>query len=130
LLVVNTTEIDIVNTPFEQLAPSGPVKGRSRIGMLTAYDYPSAEIADAAGRTSSSSVTPSAWSVARGSKTSLIVGDMRYLSYHVSIDESGRNAGHFTQAGAHAVKRAASPIVLECVPGELASMITVRIAPR
>jgi len=42
--------------------------------------------------------------VARGAKASLLVGDMPYLSYHVSVEESVRNAGRFIQAGAHAVK--------------------------
>ncbi len=42
--------------------------------------------------------------VVRGAKSSLIVGDMPYLSYHVSVEESVRNAGRFIQAGAHAVK--------------------------
>ena len=43
---------------------------------------------------------------ARGTKSqrALIVGDMPYLSYHVSIEESVRNAGEFIRAGAHAVK--------------------------
>jgi len=101
------------------------MKGKSRVGMLTAYDYPSGKIADAAGADiilvgdslgmvvlgypDTLSVTVDDMlhhtrAVARGSKSSLIVGDMPYLSYHVSIEESVRNAGRFIQAGAHAVK--------------------------
>lgn len=101
------------------------MKSKSRIGMLTAYDYPSATIADAAGADillvgdslgmvilgypDTLSVTVDDMlhhtrAVARGSKSSLIVGDMPYLSYHVSVEESVRNAGRFIQAGAHAVK--------------------------
>ena len=101
------------------------MKGKSRIGMLTAYDYPSAKIADAAGSDillvgdslgmvvlgypDTLSVTVDDMlhhtrAVARGTRTALIVGDMPYLSYHVSIEESVRNAGKFIQAGAHAVK--------------------------
>src|SRR4030095_15046764 len=41
---------------------------------------------------------------ARGTSHALVVGDMPYLSYHVSVEESVRNAGRFIQAGAHAVK--------------------------
>src|SRR5437762_4194732 len=41
---------------------------------------------------------------ARGAQRALIVGDMPYLSYHISVSESVRNAGKFIQAGAHAVK--------------------------
>jgi len=101
------------------------MKAKSRIGMLTAYDYPSGKIADAAGADiiligdslgmvvlgypDTLSVTVDDMlhhtrAVARGAKTSLLVGDMPYLSYHVSIEESVRNAGRFIQAGAHAVK--------------------------
>lgn len=101
------------------------MKGKSRIGMLTAYDYPSARVADNAGADvilvgdslamvvlglpDTLSVTVDDMlhhtrAVVRGVKSSLIVADMPYLSYHVSIDESVRNAGHFMQAGAHAVK--------------------------
>lgn len=101
------------------------MKSRSRIGMLTAYDYPSAKIADAAGSDillvgdslgmvvlgypDTLSVTVEDMlhhtrAVVRGTKNALIVGDMPYLSYHISLEESVRNAGRFIQAGAHAVK--------------------------
>ncbi len=101
------------------------MKGKSRIGMLTAYDYPSARVADAAGADvllvgdslgmvvlgypDTLSVTVDDMlhhtrAVVRGTKSALIVGDMPYLSYHVSVEESVRNAGRFIQAGAHAVK--------------------------
>ena len=101
------------------------MKGKSRIGMLTAYDYPSGKIADAAGADvllvgdslgmvvlgypDTLSVTVDDMlhhtrAVVRGVKSALIVGDMPYLSYHVSIEESVRNAGRFIQAGANAVK--------------------------
>jgi 3-methyl-2-oxobutanoate hydroxymethyltransferase len=42
--------------------------------------------------------------VARGTSRALIVGDMPYLSYHISDEESVRNAGAFIRAGAHSVK--------------------------
>src|SRR4029077_2886450 len=42
--------------------------------------------------------------VARGTQRALVVGDMPYLSYHISTEESVRNAGRFIQAGAHAIK--------------------------
>jgi len=101
------------------------MKGKSRIGMLTAYDYPSARVADAAGADiilvgdslgmvvlgypDTLSVTVEDMlhhtrAAVRGTKSALIVGDMPYLSYHVSIEESVRNAGRFIQAGAQAVK--------------------------
>jgi len=101
------------------------MKGKARIGMLTAYDYPSAKAADAAGADiilvgdslgmvvlgypDTLSVTVDDMlhhtrAAVRGTKSALIVGDMPYLSYHVSVEESVRNAGRFIQAGAHAVK--------------------------
>ena len=101
------------------------MKGKARIGMLTAYDYPSGKIADAAGtdivlvgdslgmvvlgHPDTLSVTVEEMlhhtrAVARGVTRALIVGDMPYLSYHVSTEESVRNAGMFIRAGAHAVK--------------------------
>jgi 3-methyl-2-oxobutanoate hydroxymethyltransferase len=101
------------------------MKGVARIGMLTAYDYPSAKTVDAAGTDiilvgdslgmvilgypDTLSVTVEDMlhhtrAVARGTQRALIVGDMPYLSYHVSAEESVRNAGAFIRAGAHAVK--------------------------
>ncbi|HVR39631.1 MAG TPA: 3-methyl-2-oxobutanoate hydroxymethyltransferase [Thermoanaerobaculia bacterium] len=101
------------------------MKKTSRIGMITAYDYPSAKVADAAGceiilvgdslgmvvlgYPDTLSVTVDDMlhhtrAAARGTQTALLVGDMPYLSYHVSVEESVRNAGRFIQAGAHSVK--------------------------
>src|SRR5437763_3777271 len=101
------------------------MKSSQRIGMITAYDFPSAKLADAAGSDiilvgdslgmvilgypDTLSVTVDDMlhhvrAVARGSQRALIVGDMPYLSYHISVKESVRNAGRFIQAGAHAVK--------------------------
>src|SRR3954462_64206 len=101
------------------------MKGAQRIGMITAYDYPSAKVADAAGADillvgdslgmvvlgypDTLSVTVDDMlhhtrAVVRGASQALIVGDMPYLSYHLSVEESVRNAGRFIQAGAHAVK--------------------------
>ncbi|MDQ6803256.1 MAG: 3-methyl-2-oxobutanoate hydroxymethyltransferase [Acidobacteriota bacterium] len=101
------------------------MKRVARIGMLTAYDYPTAKIADAAGTDvilvgdslgmvvlgypDTLSVTLDEMlhhtrAVARGTQRALVVGDMPYLSYHVSNEESVRNAGEFIRAGARAVK--------------------------
>lgn len=101
------------------------MKSRQRIGMLTAYDYPSAKAVDTAGADiilvgdslgmvvlgypDTLSVTVDDMihhtrAVARGVNHALIVGDMPYLSYHVSIEETVQNAGRFIQAGAHTVK--------------------------
>jgi 3-methyl-2-oxobutanoate hydroxymethyltransferase len=123
------------------------MKGKSRVGMLTAYDYPSAKVADAAGADillvgdslgmvvlgypDTLSVTVDDMlhhtrAVARGTKSALIVGDMPYLSYHVSVEESVRNAGHFIQAGAHAVKiEGAKPSRIKAIEAILDAEIPV-----
>ena len=101
------------------------MKSKDRIGMITAYDYPSAKAADAAGadvilvgdslgmvvlgypdtlQVTVADMIHHTRAAARGTARALLVGDMPYLSYHVSTEESVRNAGEFIHAGAHAVK--------------------------
>src|SRR6185369_16733818 len=101
------------------------MKASQRIGMLTAYDFPSGKVADAAGSDiilvgdslgmvvlgypDTLSVTVDEMlhhtrAVARGVQRALVVGDMPYLSYHISDEETVRNAGEFIRAGARAVK--------------------------
>ena len=101
------------------------MKRAQRIGMITAYDFPGAKVSDAAGADiilvgdslgmvvlgypDTLSVTVDDMlhhtrAVARGTQRALIVGDMPYLSYHISVRESVRNAGKFIQNGAHAIK--------------------------
>src|SRR5258708_21514548 len=121
-----TTEEQMADTPKRITVPAiRAMKGEKRIGMITAYDFPSAKVADAAGSDiivvgdSRGMVVlgyPDTLSVtvddmlhhtraaARGAAHALLVGDMPYLSYHVSVEESVRNAGRFIQAGAQAVK--------------------------
>ncbi|MBQ7456251.1 MAG: 3-methyl-2-oxobutanoate hydroxymethyltransferase [Desulfovibrio sp.] len=101
-------------------------KGQTKISMVTAYDYPTALIADSCGINTilvgdslgmvvlgyddTLSVTMDDMihhcrAVARGAKNALIVCDMPYMSYHVSVEETVRNAGRLIQEGhAHAVK--------------------------
>jgi 3-methyl-2-oxobutanoate hydroxymethyltransferase len=102
-------------------------KQRSQvISMLTAYDYPTALIADQAGidvllvgdslgmvvlgYTDTLAVTMQDMlhhcrAVARGASSALLVGDMPFMSYQISVQEAIRNAGRFLQeAGMDAVK--------------------------
>ncbi len=96
------------------------------ITMLTAYDYPTAAAIDKAGVDSilvgdslamvvlgyenTLSVTMDemlhhARAVARGAKSALLVGDMPFMSYQVTVEEALRNAGRFLQeSGMDAVK--------------------------
>ena len=97
-----------------------------KIPMLTAYDYPSAQIVEAAGvpiilvgdslgqvvlgYDSTVPVTMEEMlhhtrAVARGATRALIVGDMPFLTYNVDETRALRNAGRFLQeGGAQAVK--------------------------
>ncbi|MFQ3610588.1 MAG: 3-methyl-2-oxobutanoate hydroxymethyltransferase [Fimbriimonadales bacterium] len=96
-----------------------------RIVALTAYDYPSALFADSAGvdvvlvgdsvgntvlgyettvPVQLEEITHHLKAVRRGLKRALLVADMPFLSYGVSVPESVQNAGHLMQAGAEAVK--------------------------
>ena len=97
-----------------------------KITMITAYDYPSARMADEAGLdillvgdslgmamlgyettlpVTMNEMIHHTKAVVRGAKNALVVADMPFLSYHRSIDEAIGNAGRFIQeAGAQAVK--------------------------
>lgn len=101
-------------------------KGKQKIKMITAYDAPSAQIADKAGADiilvgdslatvilgyeTTLSATMDIMihhtaAVARAKPHSLIIGDMPWMSFHVSQEEAIRNAGRFVrEAGAQAVK--------------------------
>lgn len=96
------------------------------ITMLTAYDYPTAMAVDEAGIDSilvgdslamvelgydtTLSVTVDDMlhhcrAVARGAKYALLIGDMPFMSYQVSVERAVLNAGRFLQeANMHAVK--------------------------
>lgn len=97
-----------------------------RFAMLTAYDYPTARILDEAGipvllvgdslaenvlgyettlPVTMEEMLHHTRAVARGARTAMVVADMPFLSYQVSVEEGIRNAGRFVkEAGAHAVK--------------------------
>ena len=96
-----------------------------RIAMLTAYDYPTARILDAAGipmllvgdsvgqvilgyestvRVTMDEMLHHTRAVVRGSSHAPVVGDMPFLSY-ASVDEAVENAGRFMRdGGSQAVK--------------------------
>src|SRR5512141_960213 len=97
-----------------------------KITMLTAYDYPTAQIVDQAGidmilvgdslgmvvqgKSSTLPVTMDEMiyhteMVARASLSAMVVGDMPFLSYQAGVDEAVLNAGRFLkEAGADCVK--------------------------
>ena len=64
--------------------------------------------------------------VTRGTKTALVIGDMPFLSYHVSVEDTIRNAGRFIkEAGAHAVKLEGGIEMVEKVKALVAAKIPV-----
>jgi 3-methyl-2-oxobutanoate hydroxymethyltransferase len=107
------------------------------IPCITAYDYPTAKLADAAGiplilvgdslgnvvlgYDSTTYVTMDdmirhTQAVARGARNALVVADMPFMSYQINADEAVRNAGRLVQeAGAHAVKLEGGAAVAETV---------------
>lgn len=101
-------------------------KGNQKITMLTAYDYPTAVLLDEAGidlllvgdsvatvlygEENTLSVTMADMlrhtkAVSKGAKRALVVGDMPFMSYQVSIEQALIHAGSFLKEGhAQAVK--------------------------
>jgi 3-methyl-2-oxobutanoate hydroxymethyltransferase len=101
------------------------LEGR-RFPMLTAYDFPTAQILDQAGipvllvgdsvannvlgyettlPVTMEEMLHHAKAVSRGATNALLVGDMPFLSYQTSVEEAIRNAGRFLkEGGMHAVK--------------------------
>jgi 3-methyl-2-oxobutanoate hydroxymethyltransferase len=100
-------------------------KGSEPIVMVTAYDEPSARLADAAGvdlllvgdsvantvlgypdsmHVTMDDMARHTAAVARAEPRALIVGDLPWLSYHTGVRDAVRNAGTLVRAGAQCVK--------------------------
>jgi 3-methyl-2-oxobutanoate hydroxymethyltransferase len=101
-------------------------KGAEKIGMLTAYDFPFAQIVDAAGidvilvgdslgntvlgYANTLPVTVDEMihhtkAVTKGAQRALVVIDMPFMSYQESIEQARKNAGRMIkESGAQAVK--------------------------
>ena len=97
-----------------------------KISMLTAYDYSTAKIVDEVGiplilvgdslgmvvlgYESTIPVTMDDMlhhtkAVVRGTKQAMVIGDMPFMTYHISVDDALKNAARFIQeGGAQAVK--------------------------
>ncbi len=96
------------------------------ITMLTGYDYPTALALDQAGidailvgdslgmvvlgyentvPVTMEEMLHHCRAVARGARSAMLIGDMPFMSYQVSVEQAVRNAGRFLQeGGVHAVK--------------------------
>jgi 3-methyl-2-oxobutanoate hydroxymethyltransferase len=108
-----------------------------KIVMLTAYDYSTARLVDEAGiplilvgdslgmvvlgYESTIPVTMDEMlhhtkAVVRGTRQAMVIGDMPFMTYHISIEDALRNAARFIQeAGAQAVKLEGGVTVAEKV---------------
>ena len=112
---VPATRKKVTTLTFRQKKERGEV-----ISMLTAYDYPTAIAMDRAGvdailvgdslamvvlgyentlPVTMEEMLHHSRAVARGAKSALLVGDMPFMSYQVSVEEAVRNAGRFLQQG-------------------------------
>lgn len=122
-------------------------KNGKKISMLTAYDYSTAKLLDEAGidsllvgdslgmvmlgyentlQVTVDDMLHHCKAVARGAKSALVIGDMPFLSYHVSVEESVRNAGRFIQEGnVQAVKLEGGKDVLDKVKAIINAQIPV-----
>lgn len=108
-------------TTFQRMKDNG-----EPISMLTAYDYSTAKLEDEAGingilvgdslgmvmlgyedtlKVTMDDMIHHTKAVVRGAANALVVADMPYMSYHVSVEQAVENAGRLiTQGGAQAVK--------------------------
>jgi 3-methyl-2-oxobutanoate hydroxymethyltransferase len=108
-----------------------------RIPSITAYDYPTAKLVDAAGipmilvgdslgnvvlgydstvHVTMDDMVRHTQAVVRGATNALIVADMPFMSYQASVEDGVRNAGRLVQeAGANAVKLEGGKAIAETV---------------
>lgn len=96
------------------------MKAKQKFSMLTSYDYPTARMVDEAGidiilvgdslgnavlgyentlAVTMDDMIHHTKAVARAAQRAMVVGDMPFLSYHISNTEAVRNAGRFIQEG-------------------------------
>ncbi len=121
-----TTQTRRVTAPDIAIAKDAIRAGdASPLVMVTAYDAPSARIVDGAGvdmilvgdtlamvvlgyddtlQVTTDDMAHHVGAVARTSPRALVVGDLPWLSYHVSTSETVHNAAALVRAGAGAVK--------------------------
>jgi 3-methyl-2-oxobutanoate hydroxymethyltransferase len=123
--------------------------------MVTAYDAPTARIADEAGvdlilvgdsvamvvlgyedtlQVTTTDMAHHVAAVARAKPAALVVGDLPWMSYHVSVEETVRNAAALVRAGATAVKleggRKRLPMVRAILDAEIPVMGHLGLTPQ
>ena len=130
-------------------------KGGTPVVMVTAYDAPTARIADDAGvdvilvgdsvamvvlgyedtlQVTVADMAHHVGAVARARPRALVVADLPWMSYHLSTDEAVRNAAVLTRAGAQAVKleggRRRLPVVEALLAAEIPVMGHLGLTPQ
>ena len=133
----------ITTTQIREMKKKG-----EKIAMVTAYDYPIAKLADEAGipvllvgdslgmvvlgYESTIPVTMDEMihhtkAVVRGAKHAMIIGDMPFMTYHISTEDAMRNAARFIQeGGAQAIKLEGGETVADKVSRIVAAGIPVQ----
>jgi 3-methyl-2-oxobutanoate hydroxymethyltransferase len=133
-----------------------PTEGHRKITCLTAYDYPTARLLDEAGvdillvgdslamvvlgyentlPVTVDEMVHHVSAVRRGARRALIVADMPYGSFHVSLDQSVANAVRFIkEGGAEAVKieggEKRMELIMRLVEAEIPVMGHVGLTPQ
>lgn len=129
--------------------------GAEPLVMLTAYDAPGARMVDAAGadmilvgdsvamvvlgyddtlQVTVDDLAHHIGAVARAKPNALIVGDLPWMSYHVSIEDTVRNAATLIRAGAECVKleggRKRLPMIEALLDAEIPVMGHIGLTPQ
>lgn len=129
--------------------------GAPPLVMVTAYDSPTARIADDAGvdiilvgdslamvvlgyddtlQVSVDDMAHHTAAVGRARPRALVVADMPWLSYHLGVEDAVRNAGRLVRAGAGAVKleggRKRLPVVASLIDAEIPVMGHLGLTPQ
>ena len=123
--------------------------------MVTAYDAPGARIADEAGvdmilvgdslamvvlgyedtlQVTVADIAHHTAAVARARPSALIVADLPWMSYHISVEETVRNAAELIRAGAQSVKleggRKRLPMIEALISAEIPVMGHLGLTPQ
>jgi 3-methyl-2-oxobutanoate hydroxymethyltransferase len=129
--------------------------GADPLVMVTAYDAPGARVADEAGvdlilvgdsvamvvlgyddtlQVTIDDMAHHVAAVARAKPSPLVVGDLPWMSYHVSVEDTVRNAAALVRAGAQAVKLEGGvkrlPMVRAIVDAEIPVMGHIGLTPQ
>ena len=137
------------------LAVPGSSSAAQPLVMVTAYDAPGARIADEAGvdmilvgdslamvvlgyedtlQVTVADIAHHTAAVARARPSALIVADLPWMSYHISVEETVRNAAELIRAGAQSVKleggRKRLPMIEALISAEIPVMGHLGLTPQ